>query len=303
MYSCIASIHSSDTTDSSRINDRHCTTSPRGCGIIYVDAFKPQVVPDMAKGGNTEAIKWLNTLYLSEVAFFLHLPLFLPITSATSTYNRTHDETPTTPTQVSHEATTVFGHYANAVVNRLTAFYRRVSSEKYRRVTLWRKRHPHPHPYVQLFFFLARCSLNLAWYILVFHTMRYTDNRTTADAIHLVFHGHHAYSGWMCFVASLVLWVLSYFHQRYHLLHVLRKAPVAGLIRIPARMYYFAHFGGLNFSFDLPGASVPSVKLSRFLVCAINVCAGVIVVFTTFVIEPFTKVRTITMYKNKTTHL
>jgi hypothetical protein len=93
----------------------------------------------------------------------------------------------------------------------------------------------------------------------------------------------------MCFVASLVLWVLSYFHQRYHLLHVLRKAPVAGLIRIPARMYYFAHFGGLNFSFDLPGASVPSVKLSRFLVCAINVCAGVIVVFTTFVIEPFTK--------------
>lgn len=245
----------------------------------------------MAKGGNTEAIKWLNTLYLSEVAFLLHLPLFLPITSATSTYNRTRDETTATPTPVPNEATTVFGHYANAVVNRLTAVYRRLSSAKYRRVTLWRKRHPHPHPYVQLFIFFARCSLNFAWYILVFHTMRYTDNRTAADAIHLVFHGHHAYSGWMCFVASLVLWVLSYFHQRYHLLHVLRKAPVAGLIRIPARMYYFAHLSGLNFSFDLPGASVPSVKLSRFLVCGINVCAGLIVVFTTFVIEPFTKVR------------
>lgn len=91
--------------------------------------------------------------------------------------------------------------------------------------------------------------------------------------------------GWSLLGASLVLYYISYQHQRHHLTKRIEKT---GELPMPTVLYFTCHcFSLVNFSFDFPGWGIPTVLLSRIIVVAINIVAIACVLFFVFLETPF----------------
>lgn len=193
-----------------------------------------------------ESISWLLSLYTSEVFFLFHLPLFVeipyrtPVETTSSTYS---------------------------LSNRLE------------RAAFIRDGYHQPRPWFQLLIFVLRSILNLLFLIYVTIDLKMSKLWTLEEPHHVfdIFKGHNGQMGLFCLLLSAGLYVLSYIHLRFHLIHVESKSP--GSVVIPEKLYWLSHFSIINFSLDLPAASVPSVRLSRLLVCVLNIIAIGIIVF------------------------
>lgn len=199
------------------------------------------------------AVKWLLSLYTSEIFFFLHLPLFVELPAGDRVPPKKDDTN---------------------------------LSSRLGRIAYIRNGRHYPRQWFQPLIFLLRTGLNLACLYFLFYDLR-TSSIWTGSELHkitTIFTNYSAIGVW-CFVASLLLYVISYLHQRYHLVSEQEKNP--GIVEIPTRLYWFSHLSILNFSLDFPGASVPAAQVSRAIVCIINVIAVLIVLFVVFFEEPF----------------
>lgn len=155
-------------------------------------------------------------------------------------------------------AQTIFTFYARRGLARFWAIVGRLRDYKKQMIRIWKEKHPKPKPYFQLTIFLLRCSLNFAALVIIFFDLRKTSqghSRSAADIAHIIFKGETAKKGWWIILASAVLYLISYIHQRYHLTHVVNKAvETHDALAIPVRLYWTAHISVVNFSLDLPGS-------------------------------------------------
>lgn len=248
-------------------------TSPNGLGIIYVDEFSPHLGDLVYALGNSSAmadiskeqtsvnlnrsvpIKWLTTIYLSEVSFLLHLPLFIQITTDMDIYTESSDNAPSIAKNAN--AQTIFTFYAQKFLSKFWNIVKRIRAYKKEMVKIWKEKHPKPKPYFQLTIFVLRCTLNFAALVIIFFDLRKTakgDARSAADMADIILNGSTAKNGWWLIFVSFLLYMVSYIHQRYHLTHVVNKAVENhDALAIPTRLYWTAHISVINFSLDLPG--------------------------------------------------
>lgn len=155
---------------------------------------------------------------------------------------------------------------------------------KEERVAYIRNGRHYPKPWFQIAVFIIRSFLNLAAIVLLLFDLRESKiwSGSELHKISTIFYGTYATYGWYCLAASLFVYVVSYFHQRYHL-----ASEKAGLTEIPEKLYWFSHLSIVNFSLDFPGATVPAVTASRLIICVINIIAVLIVVFVVVFEERF----------------
>lgn len=236
-------------------------TSPSGLGIRYEGA---QVSIDMAdKEARTpitseefHSVKWLTALYTSEFFFLFHLPIFV--------------ELPIGAQKIpSKEAFSL------------------ISREQ--RTAYLRSGYSPPSQWFQIVIFGLRSALNLACLVLIFYDLRKSKIWDGSDLHEVteVFTGFKASIGWYLFLASLGLYGISYCHQRYHLAYEESRNP--GSVVVPQKLYWLSHLSVFNFSLDFPAAAVPSVQVTRALVCILNIIALIIVAFVTLFEERFIK--------------
>ena len=143
--------------------------------------------------------------------------------------------------------------------------------------------HHKPTSWFQLFVFLSRVILNVAALACLFFDLSDSEiwSGSNLHDLRLVFNGTYALAGWSLLGVSFILYIMSYFHQKFHL----SRFP----IEFPVHMYWLAQISAVNFSFDLPAASVPTASITRFFVCLINlICIG-IVCFVVFLEEQLVK--------------
>lgn len=259
----------------------------------------------------TDATKWLTTIYLSEVSFLLHTPLFIKLDSKLNIY--AEEPPPPVPDWAQNAPTnTFFGIYARNFLGRVNRLQQKIRSAEFRFKRMWHQRHPRPLPLFQIAIFSIRSILNFTALVFIFWNLRIDTGKDTSEMTHEVLHSKQAVIGWRLLLASFVIYILSYFHQRYHLMQLITKASSSDQIialHFPVRLYWLAHLSIINFSLDFPGvlpafaclssilthvyvagALVKSVQLSRFMVCTLNIVAGVLLAFCIMAIEPFTKV-------------
>lgn len=211
--------------------------------------------PSSSKLNRSVPINWLTTIYLSEISFLLHLPLFIQITTDMDIYT----ETPSNPPLMAKNANipTIFTFYAQRCLSKLWRILNRIWAYKKEMGKIWKERHPKPKPYFQLAIFLLRCTLNFAAIVIIFFDLRKTakgDARSAADIADIILNSDTAKKGWWIIFVSFLLYAVSYIHQRYHLTHVVNKAiETQDALSIPTRLYWTAHISVINFSLDLPG--------------------------------------------------
>lgn len=235
-----------------------------------------------------DCTQWLKTIYFSELCFLFHLPLFLTIESSSDIYKRPEKY------EVSASDTgpaTLWTTIANKTLKRINKLITKVQSFKTRVTKVWNNKHSKPIPWFQFSIFIVRCILNYVALILIFYDVKNAINLTEKDAEHRIFYTSTAKVGWYMILASFILYILSYFHQRYHLMQLFIKSTNSDTIHIvfPNKLYWLSQFSVINFSLDFPSAGIPSVTFNRFVVCAINIVAILTLTFVLFAVEPFTK--------------
>lgn len=202
-----------------------------------------------------DATKWLTSIYTSEVSFLLHLPLFITISTPDDIYSApTPTTSPTDPGNI-----TPFERLANITLQKLVSLWNKLKSSEYKTQQLWREKHPSPKPYFQLVIFAIRTILNFSAMVMIFWELRVDSGKTSAQIAHSVFHSRTSRYGWYFLLASLILYVVSFVHQRYHLMQIVSKSTSSNDIIIrhfPNKLYWLAHLSVLNFSLDLPGTQV-----------------------------------------------
>ena len=230
-------------------------TSPNGLGILAAAMPKLNLSPWLgATEEERRSVKWLLSLYTSEFFFFFHIPLFVELPAGIREPPSASDET---------------------LFSRLG------------RIAYIRNGRHYPKPWFQLVIFILRSGLNLACLIFLFYDLRHSKiwEGSKLHEIGKIFTGFYSTIGWYCFLASLGLYIISYLHQRYHLTREASSNP--GFVEIPIKLYWLSHLSIINFSLDFPGASVPSVRVSRAIICLINIIAVIVVVFTVLFEERF----------------
>jgi len=98
-------------------------------------------------------------------------------------------------------------------------------------------------------------------------------------------------AGWWVLLASLIIHFISYTHHKRLLERALLQADTETFGPNPGeiwpRLYTLCHLGLFNFVLDFPSWTVPSTQEGRWLCTFVNVLAGLVIVFTVFVTQPF----------------
>ena len=151
----------------------------------------------------------------------------------------------------------------------------------------------------QLVIFCLRVSLNSVALIYLLYDSRHVDNweQSKNDVIANTVASGYSPIGLYMLLASLVLYYVSYQHQKMHIRNQIidqcdkrlsiDKNGFPEPKEFPVFLFGCSMISIINFSLDFPASNVPSVIFSRVLVCAINSIVVLIILFLVFFEVPF----------------
>lgn len=207
-------------------------------------------------GDSSTSSAWLTTVYTSEICFLFHLPIIFALDPQ---FMRPESITTKSP----YKATTLSERFQmkwQFMKQLFTLFFLREHKERTK--FLYRQRTLGLFLPLEITIFLVRGVLNTTAIYYICYNLDAAVDKSTNVIIDSILFTKEARQGWMFFMYSLIPWLISYVIHRYHIAHY--------HIPIYPTLYRMAHWSPFNFSLDLPGWAISTVRIQHYFIVATN---------------------------------
>lgn len=205
------------------------------------------------------AVHWLFPIYTNEFMFLLGLPIFL---LDPPSFKSTTGEPPL------------------GFVERMKNTWKVINNRESRHALLlshYDERLYNRYIIIQMVLWLVGAALKFPAYAIMLNRYRLAapkENNAVHDYVHILLRKDTGY----LLLAAFVIHYTQYVMHVFHYIQLMRTNKASTTI-VNFKWYFAAHFGLINFYLDLPGFSIPDVRLSHTIILLINIIAVTMFLF------------------------